>query len=71
MKIGIYVINKNAKTAYKKECFDIRINAGLLVVKDILNRKGYDVEYCSKANVHNFDIVLFNFTSEVIMIEER
>lgn len=44
MKIGIYVINKNAKTAYKKECFDIRINAGLLVVKDILNRKGYDVE---------------------------
>lgn len=64
MKIGIYVINKNAKTAYKKECFDIRINAGLLVVKDILNRKGYDVEYCSKANVHNFDIVLFNFTSD-------
>lgn len=64
MRIGIYVINKNAKKAYKKECFDIRINAGLFVVSDILKRKGYTVEYCSSSNVHNFDIVLFSFTSD-------
>ena len=64
MKIAIYIIKKNAKQAYKKECFDIRVNAGLMVVKDILNRKGYDVDYCSSANVHKYDVILFNITSD-------
>lgn len=64
MKICIYVTSSQAKKTYKNECYDVRINAGILVVKDILNRKGYDVCFASSCNVHNFDIVLYSITSD-------
>lgn len=64
MKIAVYVLNKNAKQTYKKECFDIRINAGICIVIDILRRQGYEVDFCSSATVHNYDIVLFAITSD-------
>lgn len=64
MKIGAYILTKNAKQNYSKECFNIRQNAGLAVVIDVLERKGYTVEYCSNANVHKYDVVLFAMTSD-------
>lgn len=64
MKIGIYIVNKVAKANYKKECFDTRKNAGILIVSDIIRRMGYEVDYCSSANVHTFDIVLVAITSD-------
>lgn len=64
MKIAVYVLNKNAKQTYKKECFDIRLNAGISIVIDILRRQGYEVDFCSSATVHNYDIVLFAITSD-------
>lgn len=64
MKIAVYVLNKNAKQTYKKECFNIRLNAGISVVIDILRRQGYEVDFCSSATVHNYDIVLFAITSD-------
>lgn len=64
MKIAVYVLNKNAKQTYKKECFNVRLNAGISIVMDILRRQGYVVDFCSSANVHNYDVVLFAVTSD-------
>lgn len=64
MKIGVYIVNKIAKANYKKECFDTRKNAGILIVSDIIRRMGYEVDYCSLATVHTFNIVLVAITSD-------
>lgn len=65
MKIGIYVLSKYAKQTYSKECYNVRINAGMAVVTDILKRNGYeDIQYCSYVNAHKFDAVLFSVTSD-------
>lgn len=65
MKIGIYVLSKYAKQTYSKECYNIRINAGMAVVMDILRRAGYeDMTYASNANAHKFDVLLFSVTSD-------
>lgn len=64
MKIAFYVLNKYAKQTYSKECFDVRLNAGIAVCKDILNRSGYEVNYCSSADVQNYDLVFFSVTSD-------
>lgn len=64
MRIGAYILNKYAKQAYAKECFNVRLNAGLAIVIDLLRTCGYDVEYCSSANVAQYDIVIFSVTSD-------
>ena len=64
MRIGAYIVKRNAKQTYKVECFNIRQNAGIAIVIDILRRSGYEVEWCSSANVHNFDVVLFAMTAD-------
>lgn len=64
IKICSYVMSKYAKKAYSKECYNVRLNAGMAVVIDILRRCGYEVEYASSATVHNYDIVLFSVTSD-------
>lgn len=65
MKIGIYVLSKYAKQTYSKECYNVRINAGISVVADILIRAGFtDISYASSANVHEYDMVLFSVTSD-------
>lgn len=40
-RIGVYVLAKNAKQTYATESYDVRINAGMAVVCDILERAGY------------------------------
>lgn len=64
MRIGTYILSKYAKQTYKKECFNVRTNAGIAVVIDILRKAGYEVEWCSSANVHKYDVVLFSMTSD-------
>lgn len=64
MRIAIYILTKNAKANYKHESFAARQNAGLMVVRDILLRSGYGVEYCSSANAHKYDIILASITSD-------
>lgn len=65
MKIGVYVLSKYAKQTYSKECYDVRINAGISVVCDILIRAGYaDIEYASSATVSKFDVIMFSVTSD-------
>lgn len=51
MKIAYYVQRKYAKENYKKECFNSRAFAGLLMVGDALSRAGFPVEYASAATV--------------------
>lgn len=74
MKIGIYVLNKYAKQTYSNECFDVRINAGIAVVSDILKRSGYETEYMGSATVRDYDVILYSVTADCDwweFIEER
>lgn len=64
MKICVYVLSRNAKQNYANESYNVRQNAGMAVVVDILNRAGYSVEYAGLATVHNYDIVLVSITSD-------
>jgi radical SAM superfamily enzyme YgiQ (UPF0313 family) len=64
MKICVYVLSKNAKQNYANESYNVRQNAGTSVVVDILRRAGYEAEYASGANVHNYDVVLVSITSD-------
>ena len=64
MKICAYVLSKFAKQTYKKESYDIRITAGMQVVIDILRRNGYEVEFAGSATVHEYDVVLWQCTSD-------
>ena len=64
-KIGVYVLTKYAKQTYSKECYNVRINAGMAVVCDILKRAGFtNINYCSSANAHEFDMVMYSVTSD-------
>lgn len=65
LKIGVYVLAKYAKQTYKKECYDARINAGMAVVCDVLKRAGFtNIQYCSSANAHKFDMVMYSVISD-------
>ena len=64
-RIGVYVLAKNAKQTYAVESYDVRLNAGMAVVCDILRRGGYgNISYCSSVNVQDYDAVLFSVTSD-------
>lgn len=64
MKICVYVVEKNAKLNYAQESYNVRLNAGMAVVVDILRRSGYHVDYAGIATVHNYDYVLVSITSD-------
>lgn len=64
MKICAYVQNAYAKANYKNECMDTRQFVGLKVIKDALERAGYEVEFAGIATVHQYDIVLISLTSD-------
>ena len=65
MKVGIYVLTKEAKQTYANECYDVRINAGMAVVRDILERAGItDIGYCGKADVQSYDVIMYSVTSD-------
>jgi radical SAM superfamily enzyme YgiQ (UPF0313 family) len=64
MKICAYVLSQNAKQNYAKESYNVRLNAGMAVVIDILKRQGFNVDFASSVNVHNYDIILVSITSD-------
>lgn len=65
LKIGVYVLTRYAKQTYSKECYNVRLNAGMAVVCDILKRAGYtNIEYCSVVNAHKFDMIMYSVTSD-------
>ena len=64
MKIAVYVIGKNAKYNYKHESFNVRKNAGIAVIIDVLKKAGYEIDYVSAINVINYDILLYSITSD-------
>ena len=64
MKIAIYVNSKFAKANYKKESYNMRLFAGVEIVKDVLERGGFTVYYCSEQNVNKFDIILVSITAQ-------
>jgi radical SAM superfamily enzyme YgiQ (UPF0313 family) len=61
-KIAILVY-KPYKKKRKDESFDGNDNIGILVVKSILERAGFDVGYCSVDSANQNDIVLVSLTS--------
>lgn len=64
MKICAYVLAKHAKATYAQESYNVRQNAGMAVVVDILKRNGRNVDYAGIATVHKYDIVLVSITSD-------
>lgn len=65
LKIGVYILAKYAKQTYSKECYNVRLNAGMAVVCDVLKRAGYtNIEYCSSATAHRFDMVMYSVTAD-------
>ena len=65
LKIGVYVLSKYAKQTYSKECYNVRLNAGMAVVCDILRREGFtNIEYCSSANAHEYDMIMYSVTAD-------
>lgn len=64
MKIAYYVQQKYAKANYKKECFNSRAFAGLLMVGDALARAGHQISYASAATVDRYDVILVSITSD-------
>lgn len=63
MKVAIYVVHRNAKESYINENYQVRKWPGMSVIKDVLERSGIHVGYCSPADVHEQDIVLFSLTA--------
>lgn len=65
LKIGVYILTKYAKQTYSKECYEVRLNAGMAVVCDILKRAGFtNIQYCSQVTAHTFDMIMYSVTSD-------
>lgn len=65
LKIGVYILTKYAKQTYSKECYEVRLNAGMAVVCDILKRAGFtNIQYCSQVTAHKFDMIMYSVTSD-------
>ena len=63
-RIAVYVLDRYAKQTYKKESFNVRQNAGIAVVVDILRRGGHTIEYAGIASVLKYDFILVSITSD-------
>lgn len=64
-KIAIYVQSTGyAKSVYSIESYSVRLFPGIEMVRADIERLGYTVEYCSSANVGNYDIVLVSIVSQ-------
>jgi len=65
LKIGVYILTKYAKQTYSQECYEVRLNAGMAVVCDILKRAGFtNIQYCSQVTAHTFDMIMYSVTSD-------
>ena len=64
MKIGAYVVSKQAKQSYANDNFDVRAWPGFEMVLDCLRRADYQITYAGKDTAHQYDIVLVSITSD-------
>ena len=64
LKIAIYVNSTFAKANYKSESYNMRLFAGIEIIRDVLTRNGYSVEYCSEYSVTSYDIILVSITAQ-------
>ena len=64
MKIGAYILKKNAKANYKRECYNTRKWPGFEVVLHSLRSSGYEVDYVGEATAHKYDLILMSMTSD-------
>ncbi|MDD2666892.1 MAG: hypothetical protein PHQ37_07935 [Methanocellales archaeon] len=64
MKIGAYVVSKQAKQTYANESYDVRAWPGFEMVLDAARRDGWVIEYVGEATAHTCDVVLVSITSD-------
>jgi hypothetical protein len=64
MKIGAYVVAKQAKQTYANDNFDVRAWPGFEMVLDCLRRNDYLVTYAGKDTASNYDVMLVSITSD-------
>lgn len=64
MKIGAYVVSKQAKQAYANDNFDVRSWPGFEMVLDCLRRADYQITYVGKDTAYQYDIILVSITSD-------
>ena len=64
MKIGAYVVTKQAKQNYISESYDVRAWPGFELILDVIRRSGQTVEYVGEATAHKYDVVLMSITSD-------
>jgi hypothetical protein len=64
MKIGAYVVSKQAKQTYSNDNFDVRAWPGFEMILDCLRRSGQQVTYAGKDTAHTYDIMLVSLTSD-------
>lgn len=63
--ICIYVQDSYAKKTYKVESYNVRKFFGIEMIKDVLIRGGFAVDYAGIATVHKYRIVLVSITSTI------
>jgi hypothetical protein len=64
MKIGAYVVSKQAKQTYANDNFNVRAWPGFEMVLDCLRRAGYWITYAGKDTAHQYDVMLVSITSD-------
>lgn len=60
-RIAFYVPRLQAKPVYVNENYNVRANAGAMVIRDVLERAGFEVGWASAATVDRYDIILVSF----------
>jgi hypothetical protein len=65
LKIAIYVRTSHFRRNSVKNPANYNLYQwiGVELIKDVLLRQGYEVEYCSSATVHEYDIILVSMVS--------
>lgn len=63
--ICIYVQKGYALKTYKKESYNVRWFPGMELIRDVLERAGYEVDYAGESTVHKYKIVLLSITSSI------
>jgi len=59
LRIAILILdNLTVRATHKKQYFDSFQFLGLKVIKDVIEANDMEVEYCSMANIDDFDVVL-------------
>jgi hypothetical protein len=64
-QIAIYVQRRYAKPTYSTESYSARRWYGIEMIRDVLERAGFEVDFCSASNVGDYKVVLVGLTGSV------